>query len=131
MEPPSEEPSVQPPANSKAVEYVVKSGDFLSSIATKHKVKYQDIEVGFDFDPEPGLADNGDLEHDLQALLEVAGAAALEELPLDGHGRTVRELMIRLGLADTRTAERRIQRQLDRLCDADVPRAGVGGDEQR
>ena len=43
MEPPSEEPSVQPPANSKAVEYVVKSGDFLSSIATKHKVKYQDI----------------------------------------------------------------------------------------
>ena len=47
----------------------------------------------------------------------------IEELPLDGHGRTVRELMIRLGLADTRTAERRIQRQLDRLCDADVPRA--------
>jgi hypothetical protein len=32
--------------------------------------------VGFDFDPEPGLADNGDLEHDLQALLEAAGAAA-------------------------------------------------------
>ncbi len=43
VDPPSEEPSVQPPANSKVVEYVVKSGDFLSSIATKHKVKYQDI----------------------------------------------------------------------------------------
>ena len=40
------------------------------------KVKYQDIEVGLDFDPEPGLADNGDLEIDLQALFEVVGAAA-------------------------------------------------------
>lgn len=39
---------------------------------------YQDIEVGLDFDPEPGLADNGDLEHDLQALLEAAGVAARE-----------------------------------------------------
>lgn len=39
-------------------------------------MKYEDIEVGFDFDPEPGLADNGELEHDLQALLEAAGAAA-------------------------------------------------------
>ena len=40
------------------------------------KVKYQDIEVGLDFDSEPGLADNGDLEVDLQALLEVVGDAA-------------------------------------------------------
>lgn len=40
------------------------------------KLKYQDIEVGIDFDPEPGLADNGDLEHDLQALLEAAGRTA-------------------------------------------------------
>lgn len=40
------------------------------------KFKYADIEVGFDLDPEPGLADNGDLEHDLQALLEAAGRAA-------------------------------------------------------
>ncbi len=39
-------------------------------------VKYQDIEVGLDFDPEPGLADNGDLEADLQDLIEVVGAAA-------------------------------------------------------
>src|SRR5690606_37844842 len=38
--------------------------------------RYQDIEVGVDLDPEPGLADNGDLEHDLQALLEAVGAAA-------------------------------------------------------
>ena len=40
------------------------------------KLKYADIEVGIDFEPEPGLADNGDLEHDLQALLEAAGRAA-------------------------------------------------------
>ena len=48
----------------------------LAGFAKSLKVRYSDIEVGFDFDPEPGLADNGDLEHDLQALLEAAGAAA-------------------------------------------------------
>lgn len=48
----------------------------LAGFASALKVKYADIEVGFDFPPEPGLADNGDLEHDLQALLEAAGAAA-------------------------------------------------------
>lgn len=48
----------------------------LAGFAKSLKMKYQDIEVGFDFDPEPGLADNGDLEHDLQALLESAGQAA-------------------------------------------------------
>ena len=40
------------------------------------KLKYQDIEVGLDMTPEPGLADNGDLEGDLAALLEQAGRAA-------------------------------------------------------
>ncbi len=50
----------------------------LAGFAKALKVKYQDIEVGLDFDPEPGLADNGDLEHDLQALLEVTGIAAKE-----------------------------------------------------
>lgn len=48
----------------------------LAGFARALKVKYADIEVGLDFDPEPGLADNGDLEHDLQALLEAAGRAA-------------------------------------------------------
>ncbi len=48
----------------------------LTGFAKALKVKYADIEVGFDYEPEPGLADNGDLEHDLQALLEVVGAAA-------------------------------------------------------
>ena len=40
------------------------------------KVKYQDLEVGLDFSPEAGLADNGDLESDLQDLMEAVGAAA-------------------------------------------------------
>ena len=40
------------------------------------KVKYGDIEVGLDFDPEPGLADNGDLETDLSELFEAVGEAA-------------------------------------------------------
>ena len=50
----------------------------LAGFAKALKVKYDDIEVGLDFEPEAGLADNGDLEHDLQALLESAGAAAKE-----------------------------------------------------
>ena len=40
------------------------------------KIKFQDIEVGLDLDPEKGLADNGDLESDLLALLTVTGEAA-------------------------------------------------------
>ena len=48
----------------------------LAGFATSLRVKYQDIEVGLDFEPEPGLADNGDLQHDLQALIETVGEAA-------------------------------------------------------
>jgi hypothetical protein len=44
----------------------------------KLKAKFQDIEVGIDFEPEPGLADNGDLEMDLAALLEAVARAAKE-----------------------------------------------------
>lgn len=40
------------------------------------RVKYRDIEVGLDFAPEAGLADNGDLELDLTALLDTVGSAA-------------------------------------------------------
>jgi hypothetical protein len=50
----------------------------LAGFARALKVTYGDIEVGLDFPPEPGLADNGDLQHDLQALLEVVGTAALK-----------------------------------------------------
>ena len=50
----------------------------MAGFAKALKVKYADIEVGLDFDPEPGLADNGDLEQDLTALLEAVGSAARE-----------------------------------------------------
>ncbi len=48
----------------------------LAGFAGKMKIRYQDLEVGLDYEPEPGLADNGDLEHDLQALFEQVGQAA-------------------------------------------------------
>ena len=48
----------------------------LAGFAKALKMKYDDLEVGLDFAPEPGLADNGDLEHDLQTLIELLGAAA-------------------------------------------------------
>src|SRR5712672_3220045 len=46
----------------------------LAGFAKALKVKYSDIEVGLDFEPEAGLADNGDLEGDLTSLLEQVGA---------------------------------------------------------
>lgn len=62
----------------QAKEFAQRALRGLAGFAKALKVKYQDIEVGLDFEPEPGLADNGDLEHDLQALLEVTGIAAKE-----------------------------------------------------
>ena len=59
-----------------AKQYAVRGLRALAGFARKLKVTYGDIEVGFDYDPEPGLADNGDLEHDLQALFEQVGLAA-------------------------------------------------------
>jgi AAA ATPase domain len=50
----------------------------LAGFAKGLKVTYKDIEVGFDFEPEPGLADNGDLEMDLISLLEQVGVAAAD-----------------------------------------------------
>ena len=48
----------------------------LAGFVSALKEKYSDIEVSLDFDPEPGFADNGDLESDLQELLEAVGEAA-------------------------------------------------------
>lgn len=62
--------------NEQAKAFAQRALSALAGFAKGLKVKYQDIEVGLDFDPEPGLADNGDLEIDLQTLLEVAGTAA-------------------------------------------------------
>lgn len=60
----------------KSRDLAVRALRALAGFARSLKVKYGDIEVGIDFEPEPGLADNGDLEQDLLALLEAAGAAA-------------------------------------------------------
>jgi hypothetical protein len=59
----------------------------LAGFAKALKIRFNDIEIGFDQPAEPGLADNGDLERDLQALLEAAGEAA-------GTGGTVLGLFI-------------------------------------
>ena len=48
----------------------------LAGFASKLKVTFKDIEVGLDYEPEPGLANNGDLEGDLTMLLEEVGKAA-------------------------------------------------------
>ena len=48
----------------------------LAGFIKAFRVKYQDIQMVVDFDPEPGLADNGDLEADLPDLLAAAGSAA-------------------------------------------------------
>lgn len=60
----------------KATDYAVRGLKALAGFASKLKVTFNDIEVGFDYDPEPGLADNGDLEGDLTMLLEQVGLAA-------------------------------------------------------
>jgi hypothetical protein len=62
--------------NQKAKDLARRALRGLAGFANALKVKYEDIEVGLDFDPEPGLADNGDLERDLAALLEVVGDSA-------------------------------------------------------
>jgi AAA ATPase domain len=48
----------------------------LAGFAKGLKLKFSDIEVGLDFPPEPGLADNGELESDLTTLLVQTGEAA-------------------------------------------------------
>jgi hypothetical protein len=44
----------------------------------KLKVKYEDLEVALDFEPEAGLADSGDLDADLADLIVSVGEAARE-----------------------------------------------------
>lgn len=48
----------------------------LAGFVSSLRVKYGDIEIGMDIEPEPGLADNGDIDLDLIALLEAVGEAA-------------------------------------------------------
>ncbi len=60
----------------QAKDMAVRALRALTGFAKSLKVTFNDIEVGFDHEAEPGLADNGDLEHDLQALIEQTGRAA-------------------------------------------------------
>ncbi|GAB3625823.1 ATPase AAA [Pandoraea terrae] len=59
-----------------AKDFAVRGLRALAGFASKLKLAYKDIEVGLDYAPEPGLADNGDLEADLGAFLEQVGRAA-------------------------------------------------------
>jgi hypothetical protein len=61
---------------SAAKEVAKKALSGLAGFIKALKVKYSDIEVGFDFEPELGLADSGDLESDLTDLLIQTGIAA-------------------------------------------------------
>jgi Cdc6-like AAA superfamily ATPase len=85
----------------------------LTGFAKSLKLKYDDIEVGFDFEAEPGLADNGDLEHDLQDLLASVGAAAQKAgtalvLFVDELQYVKEEELAALITALHRTAQRRL-----------------------
>jgi len=85
----------------------------LAGFAKALKIKYEDIEVGIDFEPEAGLADNGDLEHDLQALLETVGLTAQKAgtafvLFIDELQYVREEELAALITALHRTAQRRL-----------------------
>lgn len=85
----------------------------LAGFAGALKVRYRDLEVGLDLAPEPGLADNGDLEHDLQALLEAVGAAAAQggtalAMFIDEMQYVVEEELAALITALHRTAQRQL-----------------------
>jgi hypothetical protein len=62
--------------SAQAKELVRRAQRALAGFVSALKVTYEDIQVGLDLDPEPGLADAGDLAHDLLALLETVGQAA-------------------------------------------------------
>ncbi len=64
---------------------IIAAGDFgkralraLGGFVGAMKLKYQDIEFGVDLGNEPGVADSGDLEHDLVSLFTEIGKAAKE-----------------------------------------------------
>lgn len=59
----------------QAKDLAVRALRALAGFVGKLKLTYKDIEVGIDYEAEAGLADNGDLEHDLQALMEQVGLA--------------------------------------------------------
>jgi len=57
---------------------VLKSMKALAGFARALKVKYQDIELSLDVEPETGLADSSDLDMDLADLLSTLGKTAID-----------------------------------------------------
>jgi hypothetical protein len=57
---------------------LMKAMKALAGFASALRVKYQDIDVSLDLDPERGLADSGDLDTDLADLVLTVGEAAAE-----------------------------------------------------
>jgi len=62
----------------KAKEGARKALRALAGFASALKVKYNDIEIGLDMEPEKGVADSGDLDADLSDLILEVGKAAAE-----------------------------------------------------
>lgn len=58
---------------------VAKAARALGSFIGAAKVKYDDMEFGFDLEKEEGVADSGDLDFDLSELLQAVGIAAREK----------------------------------------------------
>ncbi len=66
-------------SRSRAKDLTRRAFSALAGFANSLKIKLQDVELGFDFPLESGLADCGDLESDLTDLLEIVGRAAKAE----------------------------------------------------
>lgn len=66
-------------ATAKAKQQIARATRALAGFVKSLKVKFADLEVVVDAEPEPGLADNGDLESDLSELLVTVGEAAKAE----------------------------------------------------
>jgi hypothetical protein len=56
-----------------------KAQSALAGFVSSLKVKFQDVELGLDVQPERGLADSGDLDNDLGDLITAVGEAAAEQ----------------------------------------------------
>ena len=66
---------IQLARRSKAREPIRRARRALAGFVGALKVKYRDIEVGLDLEPDPASPTTGDLELDLQELLEAVGQA--------------------------------------------------------
>lgn len=62
-----------------AKEYGAKALRALGGFVNALKVKYNDIEIGMELPTESGLADSGDLDHDMAELMLAVGQAAKEQ----------------------------------------------------